>query len=79
MMEPRLQNIDYPVLEKISAEKTERRSQIVNWVGDMLKVVFSIGFNLFKNEDIEENKYKAFCSENILRNLISFSREHNIT
>lgn len=45
----------------------------------MLKEVFSVGFNLFKKDEIEENKYKAFCSENIIRNLINFSKKHKLT
>lgn len=40
------------------------------WVGNMCKKVLSVGFKLFKNDELDIKKVKVFCSENILRNLI---------
>lgn len=40
------------------------------WVGNMCKKVLSVGFKLYKNDELDIKKVKVFCSENILRNLI---------
>ena len=45
------------------------------WVGQVCKRVLSAGFKLYKNGDLDINKTKAFCSENILRNLIHLPRK----
>jgi hypothetical protein len=33
---------------------------------------------MFKSGEIEENKIKAFCSENILINIIKLSQKYNL-
>ena len=41
----------------------------------MCKKVLSVGFKLYKNDELDIKKVKVFCSENILRNLIQLPKQ----
>ena len=45
----------------------------------MLKEVLTISFNLFEKGLLPDNKIKAYCSENILRNLMNISKIGRLT
>ena len=52
---------------------------MLNWLTEVCKVVFSVGFNLYQNGVLDINKVKAYCSENVLRNLLLFSQKNQLT
>ena len=74
-MEKRFQDVNLPIpkLAK-SINEEERVEKILSWLTEVCKAVFSIGFDLYETGVLNINKAKAYCSENVLRNLIYFSR-----
>ena len=74
-MEKRFQDVSLAI-PKLAKDKSdeEREEEILSWLTEVCKTVFSIGFNLYETGVLEINKVKAYCSENVLRNLIYFSR-----
>lgn len=45
-----------------------------NWLGTVCNDVFSTGFSLYKKDELKLKEVKAFCSENMLRNIINLSK-----
>ena len=74
-MEKGFQDVSLAI-PKLAKDKSdeEREEEILSWLTEVCKTVFSIGFNLYETGVLEINKVKAYCSENVLRNLIYFSR-----
>ena len=60
-------------------ETNERKRKINSWLGAVCRKVFSIGFLLYKKDDLKLKDVKAFCSENVLRNIINFSKQCFLT
>jgi len=52
---------------------------INNWLVIVCKNVFSIGFLMYKKDELKLKEVKAFCSENMLRNIINLSKKTNLT
>ena len=63
---------------KLPKEQKAKRSQLKKWLGSSAKEIFSIGFSLYKGGELDEKKVDAFCSENLLRHIILFSKKNNL-
>lgn len=48
----------------------DKEENIKEWLGKLCKEVLSIGFDAYHNEYFCAEKLKAFCSENILGNIL---------
>ena len=79
-MEKRFQDVDLaiPKLSEVNAEGGRNR-EIFRWMAKVCKTVFSVGFKLYETGVMDINKVKAYCSENVLRNLICFSQKNDLT
>jgi hypothetical protein len=49
----------------------QRERKIQNWLGDMAKQVTSVTFEKFLKGKFNEKRAKAYCSENMLRNILA--------
>lgn len=76
-MEKRFQ--DVAIALPTSINEDGREGVILSWLTQACKTVFSVGFNLYETGVMDINKTKAYCSENVLRNLINFSQKYEIT
>ena len=56
-----------------------REEAILSWLTQVCKTVFSVGFNLYETGVLDINKTKAYCSENVLVNLINLSQKYELT
>ena len=77
-MEERFRDVDFDI-PKINGNQEQRSDAMLNWLTEVCKVVFSVGFNLYQNGVLDINKVKAYCSENVLRNLLLFSQKNQLT
>lgn len=79
-MERRFQDVDLPIPTLIEDhDDKQRRQDILGWLTKVCKSVFSVGFNLYETGVLDINKVKAYCSENVIRNLINFCRKNGLS
>lgn len=74
-VERRFQDVNF-VIPDLHINDNTRNEEILSWLTRVCKTVFSVGFNLYESEVLDINKVKAYCSENVLRNLIQFSQKN---
>ena len=77
-MEKRFQDVSFPIPE-LRKEEKQREEVVLSWLSQICKTIFSVGFNLYQDGVLDINKVKAYCSENVLRNLLYFSQKNELT
>ena len=62
-------DVEIPVILNPQSESEKRK--ILSWLGKLTRAVFSKSFKLYEEGTLNREKMRAFCSENMLFNLIN--------
>ena len=68
--------MEIPLISNPQSE-TEKR-KLLGWLGKLARTVFSKSFKLYEEGNLNRDKMRAFCSENMLLNLIKMIRKNKL-
>lgn len=77
-MDPRDKEVNIP-LPIINSNKKIDVNILKKWISDVVKTVASSAFNAYLKGEMSFTQTKIFCSENILKNIVNFSRSFSLT
>lgn len=62
----------------IDAKSKMGKKHLKDWLGYVTRNIFSHGFNLFEKGDLNEQRVKIFCCENIIYNIFELVKKNNL-